>query len=74
MSGRVARRMKNVLHRPQRNSSSTASPLAMSLLQYGHLISGNSLLFMMVKVLRPKGNPLIVPCLARDDTTDGYSA
>lgn len=52
--------MKKDLHRPQRNSSSTASPLAMSLLQYGHLISGNSFLFMMGKVLRPADYPPIL--------------
>lgn len=32
----------------------------MSLLQYGHLISGNSLLFMMVKLLRPADYPPIL--------------
>lgn len=58
--GRVARRMKKVLHRPQRNSSSTALPLAISLLQYGHLISGKSLLFIMAKVLRPADYPPIL--------------
>ena len=56
----MTRRMKKFLHRPQRSSSSRASPLAMSLLQYGHLISGNSLLFMMVKLLRPAVYPPIL--------------
>ncbi len=56
----MTRRMKKFLHRPQRSSSSRASPLAMSLLQYGHLISGNSLLFMMVKLLRPADYPPIL--------------
>ena len=64
----MARRMKKVLHRPQRNSSSAASPLAMSLLQYGHLISGNSLLVMMVKVLRPVDYPPILRFVSPETT------
>lgn len=60
--------MKKFLHRPQRNSSSTASPLAISLLQYGHLISGKSLLFIASKALRPADNPPILPFVSlRDD-------
>lgn len=60
--------MKKFLHRPQRNSSSTASPLAISLLQYGHLISGKSLLFIVSKALRPANNPPILPFVSpRDD-------